>query len=67
MSTCDGYIALLLINEVPFPGEGRYKSMEEIKLAMVSILAVLDNRLKKFLPATRKNKLQQLLQMILLK
>ena len=47
LSTCDGYIALLLINEVPFPGEGRYKSMEETKLAMVSILAVLDNRLKR--------------------
>ena len=47
LSTRDGYIALLLINEVPFPGEGRYKSMEETKLAMVSILAVLDNRLKK--------------------
>jgi len=46
-STQAGYIALLLINEVPFPGNERYKSIEETKLAMVSILAVLDNRLKK--------------------
>jgi len=41
--------------------------MEETKLAMVSILAVLDNRLKKFPQDIHKNKLQQLLQMILLK
>ena len=45
-STKEGFITLLLINEAPFPGEKNYKSEEDTKLAMLSILLVLDNRLK---------------------
>jgi hypothetical protein len=40
----EGYIARLLINEVPFPGEHGYISEEDTKAAMRQILAVLANR-----------------------
>lgn len=43
--TPSGYIALLLINEVPFPGDTAYVSERNSKHAMVEILAVLENRL----------------------
>jgi len=49
-STTEGFITLLLINEAPFPGEKSYKSEEDTKLAMLSILVVLDNRLKHIPP-----------------
>jgi hypothetical protein len=40
----EGYIARLVINEVPFPGEHGYVSEEDSKTAMKQILAVLANR-----------------------
>jgi hypothetical protein len=40
----EGYIARLLINEVPFPGEHGYVSEEDSKTAMEQVLAVLANR-----------------------
>jgi hypothetical protein len=44
-STPAGYVALLLINEVPFPGERAYLSEEDSKAAMLSVLWVLHCRL----------------------
>ena len=49
-TTKEGFIALLLINEVPFPGEKNYKNKKNSKMAMLSILLVLDNRLKHIPP-----------------
>ena len=43
-STPAGYVALLLINEVPFPGERGYQSEEDSKAAMLSVLWVLHCR-----------------------
>ena len=43
-STPAGYVALLLINEVPFPGERAYVSEENSKAAMLSVLWVLHCR-----------------------
>lgn len=40
-----GYVSLLLINEVPFPGERAYVSEENSKAAMLSVLWVLHSRL----------------------
>lgn len=44
--TPSGYIALLLINEVPFPGDSTYISERNSKQAMTAIFAVLVNRLQ---------------------
>lgn len=44
-STAPGYLARLLINETPFPGERGYVSEEDTKAAMLSILWVLHSRL----------------------
>jgi len=41
-----GYVALLLINEAPFPGERGWESEADSKDAMRQILLVLDARLK---------------------
>ena len=41
-----GYLARLLINEAPFPGERGYASEEDSKAAMLSILWVLQSRLR---------------------
>jgi hypothetical protein len=49
-TTKEGFITLLLINEVPFPGEKSYKSESDTKKAMLSILLVLDNRLQHIPP-----------------
>jgi hypothetical protein len=43
-STPEGYVALLLINEAAFPGERGYRSEEESKNAMLSVLWVLHCR-----------------------
>jgi hypothetical protein len=43
-STSSGYVALLLINEAPFPGERGYVSEEDSKAAMLSVLFVLHCR-----------------------
>jgi hypothetical protein len=44
-NTASGYLARLLINEVPFPGERAYESETATKEAMVQILWVLHGRL----------------------
>jgi hypothetical protein len=43
-STPPGYVAILLINEIPFPGERGYVSEEDSKTAMQSVLWVLHYR-----------------------
>lgn len=45
-STAEGYLARLLVNEVPFPGERAYVSEENTRAAMDQLLHVLDNRLR---------------------
>jgi hypothetical protein len=47
--TVYGYLARLLINEVPFPGERGYESETESQTAMLQILWVLHSRIK-FIP-----------------
>jgi hypothetical protein len=49
-STPQGYVALLLINEVPFPGERAYLSEEDTKAAMLSVLWVLHCRVSAIPP-----------------
>ncbi len=44
--TTAGYIALLLVNEAPFPGERGWVSEADSKAAMLQILWVLESRLK---------------------
>ena len=44
-STEQGYLAYLLINENPFPGEKGYQSVENSKEGMRQILWVINNRL----------------------
>jgi hypothetical protein len=44
--TVAGYVAMLLVNETPFPGERGWVSEEDTKAAMVAILHVLDSRLQ---------------------
>lgn len=48
--TPQGYVALLLINEVPFPGERSWESEADSKAAMRQILYVLDARLNHIPP-----------------
>ncbi len=43
--TRDGFLARLLINEVPFPGEGGYRSVADSKSGMLAILWVLHSRI----------------------
>jgi len=55
-STPQGYLASLLINEAPFPGERGYVSCEDSKAAMLAILWVLESRIKHIPKGyTRKN------------
>jgi hypothetical protein len=55
VSTTEGYVARLLINEVPFPGERSYKSEEDTMAAMEQLLMVLDRRLENIpAPYTQK-------------
>lgn len=42
-----GYVARLLINEVPFPGEHGYVSEADTKMAMCALIHVLDSRINK--------------------
>jgi len=44
-STPEGYVARLLINEVPFPGERGYRSEKDSQAAMLAILWVLHSRI----------------------
>jgi hypothetical protein len=43
--TQSGYVAHLLVNEVPFPGERGYVSESDTKAAMLSIVWVLNSRI----------------------
>ena len=43
--TTNGYLARLLINEVPFPGERSYESESDTRAAMVQVLWVLYSRI----------------------
>lgn len=43
-TTAPGYLARLLTNESPFPGERGFVSEDDTKATMLSILAVLDSR-----------------------
>ena len=45
VNTTNGYLARLLINETPFPGERAYVSEADTRQAMTQILWVLDGRL----------------------
>ncbi|MCX6985789.1 MAG: hypothetical protein NT118_13730 [Lentisphaerae bacterium] len=49
-----GYLARLLINENPFPGENGYKSVEDSKTGMVQILWVLHSRIHHIPPGYRQ-------------
>jgi len=49
-----GYLARLLINENPFPGEKGYKSLDDSKIGMVQILWVLHSRIKHIPPGYRQ-------------
>lgn len=48
--TASGYVARLLINEVPFPGERGWVSEEDSESAQVAIIWVLRNRLRHIPP-----------------
>jgi len=52
--TVPGYIALLLINETPFPGERAWVSEEDTKAAMLAILWVVHCRLRIIPPGYRQ-------------
>lgn len=52
--TVQGYIALLLINETPFPGERAWVSEEDTKAGMLAILWVVHSRLKIIPPGYRQ-------------
>lgn len=52
-----GYLAHLLINEIPFPGESGWVSEEDTKAAMLSILYVLDSRINHIPPGYRQTEL----------
>lgn len=45
-TTVEGYVARLLVNEVPFPGEKSWISEADSKAAMLAILCVVDSRLR---------------------
>ncbi len=53
-STNEGFIALLLINEVPFPGEWGYRSEADTQAGMEQMLLVLDRRLRRVPPPYRQ-------------
>ena len=50
ISSVEGYVCRLLINEVPFPGERSYTSEADTMLAMEGLLRVLDARLEHIPP-----------------
>jgi len=53
-NTTAGYLASLLINEVPFPGERAYVSEADTRDAMLQILWVLDSRIHQIPPGYRQ-------------
>ena len=52
-----GYLARLLINEAPFPGEKGYVSVENTRGAMLQILWVLDSRIHHIPPGYRQEQI----------
>lgn len=50
LDTAEGYLARLLINEVPFPGERGYRSEADSMAAMEQMLLVVDRRLQRVPP-----------------
>jgi hypothetical protein len=56
-TTPEGYVALLLINESAFPGERGYRSEEDSKSAMLSVLWVLHCRALVIPPGYRQRQL----------
>ncbi len=56
-STASGYLARLLLNESPFPGERGYVSEENSKAAMLSILWVLHSRVNHVPPGYRQEQI----------
>ncbi len=56
-STVDGYVARLLINEAPFPGERGYQSEADTKATMLAILWVLNSRLAYIPPGYRQTQI----------
>lgn len=50
-----GYVARLLINEVPFPGEHGYVSEEDTMTTMRALLHVLDSRINRVPPGYRRS------------
>ncbi|MFN0010098.1 MAG: hypothetical protein ACKVS8_00485 [Phycisphaerales bacterium] len=55
--TVPGYVALLLVNETPFPGERGWVSEDDTKAAMRGILGVLDSRLQHIPPGYRQEQI----------
>ena len=49
-----GYLARLLINETPFPGERGYVSEEDTESAMREVLFVLDSRIRDIPPGYKQ-------------
>jgi hypothetical protein len=56
-NTDEGYLARLLINETPFPGEHGYQSTDDTKAAMLSILWVLHSRIDNVPPGYTQKQL----------
>ncbi len=56
-SAAAGYVARLLINESPFPGERGYVSEEDTKATMCSILWVLHSRMNHIPPGYRQEEI----------
>lgn len=52
-----GYVARLLINETPFPGERGWVSEDDTRTAMLSILWVLHNRVQNTPPGYRQEQI----------
>lgn len=52
-----GYLARLLINETPFPGERGYVSEEDTESAMREVLFVLDSRIKDIPPGYKQEEI----------
>ena len=52
-----GYLARLLINETPFPGERGYVSVEDTETAMREVLFVLDSRIKAIPPGYKQEEI----------
>lgn len=53
----EGFVARLLINETPFPGERGWVSEEDTRAAMLSILWVLHNRIQHTPPGYRQEQI----------